>query len=261
MFGLRSADEIQVFVSGMELSGVSSAELSKTSSNQIYSPLGVRRHFSLPSGPVNQNLSLNYPLIAADPLLNYTGDINMSGSIRYNDSNYGFASGYLETYALNCAVGAIPQVTANFLIADEMTSGYAATGSVGYPTIDLPTQGSISISCDDSISNRVVGFDLSISAKRNFIYSIGSKVPADVETIDLLQYSATVQIDVDEAFLENANNFLSGREGKTVSLSVDGRQGTSLCQISIPNCSLVSEQLSLSADGGAKLTINYIGHS
>jgi hypothetical protein len=71
-----------------------------------------------------------------------------------------------------------------------------------------------------------------------------------------------VQIDVDDAFLQNSTGFLSGRQNKTVTFAVKSKDNTqTLQQLTIPNASLVGETLASSADGGVKLTLNYIGHS
>jgi hypothetical protein len=77
-----------------------------------------------------------------------------------------------------------------------------------------------------------------------------------------MEYSASVQIDVDDAFLSSSTGFLSTRQNKTVSFTIRSRDNSLILQqLTIPKASLVSESLSSSADGGVKLTLNYIGHS
>jgi hypothetical protein len=67
---------------------------------------------------------------------------------------------------------------------------------------------------------------------------------------------------VDDAFLQNASGFLSGRQNKTVTFTVKSKDNTqTIQQLTIPNASLIGETLASSADGGVKLTLNYIGHS
>ena len=52
------------------------------------------------------------------------------------------------------------------------------------------------------------------------------------------------------------------RQYKTVEFSIKDKTLTNTLQaVSIPNASLVSERLSSSADGGVRLTLNFIGHS
>ncbi len=86
-------------------------------------------------------------------------------------------------------------------------------------------------------------------------------MPVDVTMISPIEYSATVQLEVDDAFLESGYAFLgTGKNSKTVSFSINGRGGDSLQSLSIPNACLIGERLNSSADGALRLTLNYMGH-
>jgi hypothetical protein len=261
MFDTKLNYESRFFISGQQLSGIDSINLSYNQQANIIKPLGYSKGITVVNGESQNTISISRNLIYADPLLNYTGNINMSGSIHYENSSYGFKSGYLTEYLVNCAIGAIPKVTTNFNIFDHLVSGSSASGSVSHPNIYIPNQGSMSITCDNVSSNRVVGFDYSIKNNNRPIYTIGSSLPAKIEFLPPLDYSATVQIEIDDAFMKNSSAFLSGREDKIVSLSIRGRDGTIIQSLTIPKASLISEQLSASADGVLKLTLNYNGHS
>jgi len=160
---------------------------------------------------------------------------------------------------VNIAVGSPPKVNANFVIFGEMKSGVTASGSISHPPVFLQRQGNMTIQSDNSSSNRVVGFDYSVKMNRKAIYSIGSQLPATIELIPPLEYSAAVQIEVDDAFMANSQKFIGQKQDKIVSFSIP-EIGEDI-YYTIPNASLVSEQLSASADGVLKLTLNYIGHS
>lgn len=263
MFGQISNYENQFYVSGQQLIGVESVEVSYSHSRNTLKPLGFSVGQTVISGPPQQTVSISQNLIHSGGLINYTGTKNISGSLNYNGNNYGFHSGYLTDYLVNCAVGSIPKITSNITVYDAMVTGTKnASGSVATPTVYIPTQGSISLTCDNSTTNRVVGFDYSVKIDRRPVYSIGSVLPTEIVTMPVLEYSANVQIDVDDAFLSNSTGFLSGRQNKTVSFTIKSRDNSQTLQtLTIPKASLVSESLSSSADGGVKLTLNYIGHS
>ena len=165
MFGARFNDEVRFFISGQELSGVEDVNISYSNSANIAKTLGVDRGVTVAGGNTNQNISFSRYLIYDDPIYNYTGDQSMSGSIHYDGESYGFESGYLSSYSVNCAVGAVPKVNAQFSIIDELRTGESASGSVSHPTIDIPNQGSISVTCDNSTTNRVIGFDYSVKSE------------------------------------------------------------------------------------------------
>jgi hypothetical protein len=209
-----------------------------------------------------KQVSFSRYLIYNDPILSVTGDSPTSGSINYNGQAYGFNSGFLTEYSVNCAVGAIPSVNAALSVYGAMQSGINHSGSVTAPTIYIPNQGSITLTSDNSTTNRVVGFDYSIKINREPIYTIGSILPAEIIRDPVIEYRSSVQIDVDDAFLQNSTGFLSARQNKTVTFTIKSKDNAqTLQQVTIPNASLIGETLASSADGGIKLTLNYVGHS
>jgi len=261
MFDTRLNSESHFFVKGQEISGLDTLDVGYSNSTAVLNPLGYAKGVTAVGGATFQQVSFSRNLIYADPILDYTGTESISGSVNYNGGSYGFTSGYLTSYSVNCAVNSIPQVNTSVVVYDEMRSGYNASGSASPPTIYIPSQGSITATCDNTTTNRVVGFDYSLTVKRKPYYTIGSEFPSDVSMILPIEYSASVQLEVDDAFLESGYAFLgTGKSNKTVSFSIAGRDGTSLQSLSIPNACLVGEKLNSSADGALRLTLNYMGH-
>ena len=262
MFGQLSNYENKLFINDQEILGIDSINLSYSNSSNDSKILGRSSSFTTVNGATVGQLSISKNLIYIDPILDYTGSSQVFGHIEYNNKGYGFSNAYLTEYMVNCAVGSIPKVSSNFIIFDEIVETDIASSNTIPPVIYIPNQGSISLTCDSSTTNRVIGFDYSIKINRKPVYIIGSKNPYEVVTFDNIEYTASVQIDVDDAFLQNSFNFLTSRENKTVSFSIKDRTlNTTIQTLTIPKASLVSESLSSSADGGVKLTLNYIGHS
>ena len=262
MFGSRLNDEVAVNIASHHISGISSVDLSYSNSPNILKPLGSKKGLTTVGGATQQKLSIARHLIYNDPILGFTGSNAMAGQIVYGGAAYGFSNGFLDSYSVNCAVGSVPKVNASISIFDEMDSSNETIGdfSSNEVVINIPSQGSISITCDGSNSNRVIGFDYSIKANRKPHFSIGSEAAISVELVPPLEFSAQVQIEVDETVPNNSFNFLSNRENKTVSFDVDGRNGQDIQALTIPNATLVSESISASDNGSAILNLNYIGH-
>jgi len=249
--------------SARELSGIESLDIGYQSASNTLAPLGSKLGLTTVGGAVSQSVSFSRSLIYDDPVLSFTGESEvMKGSFNYdNNTSYGFESGYLSSYSVNCAVGSIPRVNASFVVYDEMQSGTNATGAT-ITNILVPSQGSITATCDNSSSNRVIGFDYSLNVKKIPYYTIGSETPTEVKHINPIEYAASVQLEVDDVFLQSGFSFLDQRrENKVLSFSVKGRDGTTLQTLTIPKASLVSEDLSASSDGALRLTLSYIGHS
>jgi hypothetical protein len=267
MFGSKLNYESHFFISGSgiapkELSGVNSIDIGYQNAANTTNLLGYQNGVTTIGGPTSQTVSLSRYLIYDDPILDLTGASDVMGSFNYdNNASYGFESGYLTSYSVNCAVGAIPQINTSLSVYDELRSGVNASGDAPQ-AIYVPSQGSITATCDNTTTNRVIGFDYALEVVRKPYYTIGSETPIEVKYIPPIKYSASVQIEVDDVFLESGYSFLTtGKEEKSVSFAVNGRNGTPLQSLTIPKASLISEQLSASADGSVRLTLNYAGHS
>ena len=240
MYGTTLNYESHFFISGhsgswgvpvaRELSGVESLEIGYQNSANVSKPLGYKKGVTTINGPTSQTVSFSRYLIYDDPVLDFTGDSQvMRGSFNYNNNAaYGFESGYLSSYSVNCAVGSVPKVNANFVVYDEMRSGVSASGTTT-TNIYIPSQGSITANIENG--------DEEISSTNR------------------------VQLEVDDFFLQSGYTFLEARGDNVVSFLIKGRDGTTLQSLSVPKASLVSEQLTSSSDGAVRLTLNYIGHS
>lgn len=261
MFGGKLNHESEFYISGQKLSGIESIDISYAQQNSIIKPIGFSRGLSLVNGEPQKSLSLSRNLVYQDPILNYTGNSKMEGSINYGEYCYGFKMGYLTEYMVNCAVGSVPRVSVNAVILDELKSTSNSAGYIQHPNIYIPNQGSITMTCDNSSTNRVIGFDYSIKCNRKAFFTIGSDLPKEVMLMPPLEYTAVVQIEIDEAFLQNSHNYLYDRENKIVSFSIKGRNQELLQNLTLPKASLISEQINASSDGLLRLTLNYIGHS
>jgi|TARA_R100000458_G_scaffold25984_1_gene23409 hypothetical protein len=269
MFGSKLNYETHFFVSGLggtpsarELSGIESLDIGYSNSAKTVNPLGYSKGVTAVGQATSQEVSFSRYLIYDDPILDFTGQEVMRGSINYdNNIAYGFESGYLTSYSVNCAVGSVPKVNASFVVYDELRSGVSASGTAS-TAILIPNQGSITATCDNSTTNRVLGFDYSIQVTKKPYYTIGRESPIEVKHIDPVNYTASVQMEVDDALMESGYSFLDqGKEGKSLSFTVKGRDGTTLQSLTIPRASLVSEQVNSSSNGSLRLTLNYVGHS
>tara|TARA_R100000008_G_C3566383_1_gene159357 strand:- start:77 stop:880 length:804 start_codon:yes stop_codon:yes gene_type:complete len=266
VFGTKLNYDSHFFVNGEEISGIDSIEIGYQNSANVTKPLGYHGGVVTVGGPTQQSLSVSRYLISNTPLESFSNGQKFTGSLNYEGGSYGFNSGYITDVSVNCAVGAIPRTNYNFVVYDELT-GVDASGTQT-SDIYIPSQGSISITCDNVSTNRVLGFDYRVESPIKPYYTIGSENPAEVKYVGPNTYTASVQLEVDDVFPESGYTFLtSGKDGRggkfnqtNVILSVNGRDGTNIKNYPIPSPVLVGEQLSASADGSLRLTLNYIGH-
>lgn len=262
MFDLKLNDEARFFLGSYELSGIDSLSFSNSQSPIDIFPLGTTKGMVANNSKPTQSVSFSRVLIYDDPVLDYTGVLPISGDVYYENTHYGFNQAYLSSYAVNCAVGASPRVSVTLDVLDEMSLDLDTSNNlspVTHPTIDIPSQGSITAVCDNSTTNRITSFNYALKPRRKYYYTIGSMSPSDVETISPMEFTADFSLDVDDAFLQSGYAFLEERENKNISFTVNGRNSTPIQTFNIPNASLISENLQITSEGGVKLTLSYKG--
>ena len=225
MFDAKLNYETRFFADEYEIFGASNVDLQYNNNPSVLKPIGTSRGVTVPSGPVSQTLSVNRSLLYKDPILDSYLRCSpmhpMAVSVYYEGEHYGFEKGYLNSHSINCAVGSVPKIATSFLVFDQMEKGKDASNNLDpreHPLIQIPNQGSISIDCDGSSTNRVVGFNHSLSIQRKIRNGIGYGGFSFVEFLQPIEYSASVEIDVDDAFLQSSFAFLEDRENKTVTL-------------------------------------------
>ena len=265
MFGSNLNYESEVFVDGYNLTGVSSVSINARQSSSVISPVGTTRGCTLVSGPPTQTMSLSRSLIYKDPILEYVGVKDKplkAGILNLEDQTfYGFESGYIKDYTVNCAVGTAPKVSVNLNVLDEVKSIPALSSDKRvHEIVEVPTQGSISVSSEDFETNRVIGFDYSVSIDQKLIYTVGSTNPTSTILLNTKNYAATVQIELEKSFGGGSFDFLRSRGKSEIELTIRGRRDRLIESLSIPNASLISTSVTQSAEGVSKLTLGYIGH-
>jgi hypothetical protein len=259
MFGTKTNSEARLTIQNQEILGVESLNIAYSNKFETIKLLGYTKGVSSHNDYVDKTLSVSRNFIGIDPLLYYVGGDAIDGNIFYNGESYDFKTGYINDYSINCAVGSIPKINNNIFIIGDLTKLNSSVGSISPPSLNIINQGGLIISCDNASTNRVVGFDYAVKAPRKTIYSLGSQYPTDYIFLPPLEYSATVQLEIDDAFMENAQNFLSTKDNKTIVFTILDKLGYTLQSLSVPNSNLISEQLSASADGVLKLTLTYNG--
>ena len=148
--------EHQFYLSGVQLSGVTSVGGSYSISESAINIIGKGYTFPERSGPMVGKFSISKYYIGQESLLNYTGDNPISGSINYDDKNFGFESGYLTDYSINCSVGGIPTATAGIEVYGDIGSGINSSGSNTQPDIQIPNQGSISLNASAHGNRKII---------------------------------------------------------------------------------------------------------
>jgi hypothetical protein len=212
--------------------------------------LGVGFVRNVYGGPLQGQLSLTRDLILnKDPVLTYTGEDSFSGTLIY-DTNlgngdekvFGFNSGYLTNYSVNCGVGGVPTVDSSFVTFGRFGSGirhgdldYSGSsplaGSMGTRVRPVPNQGSIWCGFGQSGTNRVTQVSQNYEIDREPIYDLSQKtasdltggagfVPAEVITNYPIEVTTNMTVEVDDYETANIMDTIRSGHHETISLTM-----------------------------------------
>jgi len=248
-------------VNGYQLSGVDNVQINHSSPLENALVLGTDFGFNL-NNPFTAEVSMDRSLLYIDPMLSFTGDSSFSGSFLYNGQNYSFTSGFLNRYSIDCSVGDIPKISCSISIYGELKQTFDTPTIISHPSIFIPSPRSISVSGDDTNTNRVKSFSYELNINRQPIYSLDSaKDIDDVIFIPPINVSASLVIDAYDFTPDNYKDFLSSTDKKTFNVIVNDRaSSTELINLNVPNIQLISQNLTATSENSLTITNNYLGY-
>lgn len=252
----------QLFVvNGYKLSGVESVSVSHSTSLENALTLGSLFGYNL-NNPFQAQISLQRNCLYTDPLLAFTGDSPLSGSFSYNGQSYGFTSGYLTKYAVNCGVGEIPSVACDIVVYGDLKPSLEVSPYQSHPELFIPSPRSIVVSGDNTSTNRVTSFSYELNINRQPIFSIDSYKDVDeVVFLPPINVSASLNFDAVNFTPENYEFFIVSTEKKNFNITINDRKSNSgVYDLNIPNIQLVSQSLDSSAENKLSISNSYIGY-
>lgn len=251
------------------LNGATSASIEYVQQTEIINPIGISKGLSFCSGPPSQKMSISRSLYYNDPILDLTGVHSpIKGDIldEKNQEFYGFYSGYLTNYSIDCAVGSYPKVNTTLSIFDEIKSGnynlekYENQEYKAFPASRKLLQNSILIESEDFGDNKIVSFNFSLDIDLKAYYGIGSIEPFLVERVNPVKYSASIQLELGEYLGDGSFEFLKQRKNRNLSISINDFNGGPVFNYQLPRASLKGRSIKHSSNGVLVLDLNYIGH-
>lgn len=248
-------------VNGYQLSGIDSVSVNISSPLENTLTLGTDFGYNL-NTPSQGEITLQRSLLYQDPILNFTGNSPLSGNFLYNNKNYTFTSGFLNNYSIDCSVGDIPRISCTIGVYGELKEKFYTPIVLAHPSIFIPSPKSISISGDNTNTNRVKSFSYELSINRKPIYSLDSaKYPDDVVFISPINLTASLVLDVFDFTPDDYQSFLSSTEKKNYNVIITDRaSNTILLNLNLPNIQLVGQNLASTSENALTITNNYLGY-
>jgi len=238
------------------------------------------------NAPLEGNFSINSTLVSEDFFIQFLGDTPFTGSLHHGHEYFGFHSGYITSHTVSCAIGQVPSTSTSirvfgdiggspnfvdkendqFSVLDENGFAYIledsyynkpeynAKGDNPFPEIRVPDQGSISIKCAGSETDRVVAFNHSINVGIEPIYVVGSAYAAQVDVNWPIITDTSFTLEVDEYKYQSLRKYMFTPTVEDIAIKINDCFGDPIQYYTIEQARLIGESVSSSVDG--RLTVN-----
>ncbi|NDG53100.1 MAG: hypothetical protein EBY39_08775 [Flavobacteriia bacterium] len=253
--------EQQFYLAGIPLSGVTSLDGSYSIEENPINIIGKGYTYPVRQGAMVGNFNIQKYYIGEDPLLNYTGDAPISGSINFNGSSFGFESGYLTEYSMSAGIGQIPESSASIVVYGDIGAGIDAYGTQSHPEIQIPNQGSISLNAAGYQSNRITSFSYTMRVDRTPIYKIGSPYPVQVDRSFPLLQEASFSIEVDDYEVARMREYLlKPKQQKIIIEFSNPINSAKIESFEINKARLLAQSINSSSDDMLSVNLTYRGY-
>ena len=166
MKGAITNYENTLFMDGVALSGVISFDGSYNIETVPINVIGKGFCKQVVSQVPSASVSITRYLVNNDPVFGLTGDADnytasfINGGLIYQGKNFGFTIGYLSSFGISCSVGEVPQIQSSFQIFGNMGPSIDPSGNNMSSAVFVPQVKNISVTCNNSSTNRVKDFRL-----------------------------------------------------------------------------------------------------
>ena len=228
------------YLGGTGVSGIRNLSAGYSVGQKQIKVLGAGFTQEVIAEPLRGEMSMTRDMLYQDPILKLTGEAPTSGTLLYGvelngaEKVYGFNTGYLTSYSINCDVQDVPTIESTFAVFGQMGSG-VREGELDYSGI-APLQNlgvvnheSVFLTFNGSGTNRAVSASQTYNINRIPIYTLDQKTseiyyaPSEVLTEYPIDITTNLTIEMDD--YETANMIDNIRSGNYQTLGVEIRLG------------------------------------
>jgi|694.fasta_scaffold24194_5 hypothetical protein len=231
MKGAITNYENTLFMDSVALSGVISFDGSYNIETKPINVIGKGFCKQVVAQVPSASVSITRYLVNNDPVFSLTGDREnytasfTNGGLVYQGKNFGFTNGYLSSFGISCGVGDIPQIQSSFQIFGDVGPSINPSGNGVSSAVFVPQVKNISVTCNNSSTNRVKDFNIDFACKKEAIYGLSAsnaQYPIEVQNIFPIEVGGSFTLEVDDYQTKNIFDILSSESLNSFSIDVRG---------------------------------------
>ncbi len=228
------------YLGGTGVSGIRNLSAGYSVGQKQIKALGAGFTQEVISEPLRGDMSMTRDMLYQDPVLGLTGEAAISGTLLYGveldgaEKVYGFNTGYLTSYSINCNVQDVPTIESTFAVFGQLGSGVREgeldySGVAPLQNLGVVNHESVFLTFNGSGTNRAVSASQTYNINRVPIYTLDQKTseiyyaPSEVLTEYPIDITTNLTIEMDD--YETANMIDNIRSGNYQTLGVEIRLG------------------------------------
>lgn len=228
------------YLGGTGVSGIRNLSAGYSVGQKQIKALGAGFTQEVIAEPLRGEMSMTRDMLYQDPVLSLTGESPVSGTLLYGvelngaENVYGFNTGYLTSYSVNCDVQDVPTIESSFVIFGQLGSGVREgeldySGVAPLQNLGVVNHESVFLTFNGSGTNRAVSASQTYNINRVPIYTLDEKTseiyyaPSEVLTEYPIDITTNLTIEMDD--YETANMIDNIRSGNYQTLGVEIRLG------------------------------------
>jgi len=228
------------YLDGTGVSGIRNVSAGYSVGQKQVRALGAGFIREVIAEPLQGELSMTRDLLYQDPVLGLTGEAPVSGTLLYDvemngaEKVYGFNTGYLTSYSINCDVQDVPTIETTFAVFGQLGSGEREreldySGTAPLQNLGFVNHEAVFLTFNGSGTNRAVSVSQDYNINRIPIYSLDQKTsetlyaPSEVLTEYPIEITTNLTVEMDD--YETANMIDNIRSGNYQTLGVEIRLG------------------------------------
>jgi hypothetical protein len=228
------------YLGGTGVSGIRNISAGYTVGQKQIRALGAGFVREVIAEPLRGEFSMTRDMLYQDPVLDLTGEYPVSGTLLHDveldgdEKVYGFNTGYLTSYSINCDVQDVPTIETTFAVFGQMGSGVREgeldySGVAPLQNLGMVNHESVFLTYNGSGTNRAVSASQSYGINRIPIYTLDQKTsqtdyaPSEVLTEYPIEITTNFTIEMDD--YDTANMIDNIRSGHYETIGVEIRLG------------------------------------
>lgn len=269
MFGRVLSSDQRLYIGGNLLSGVTSFDGNFNTPFENVDAAGHLNTQQFLTQELERSFSFSRSLVGTDPLLYLTGSMGVGGSLVYRRmngtmyQNFGFNSGYLSSYKISARIGELAKVDTDFVVYNNMggnVSGYEQPFSGEVPFIPALSS-EISINAAEGETNRIIGFDYSITCKRMPQYVLGNLNPKFVVLKRPLPIIVNLDVQIDDYMCNDIQRLICNPYQQNLTINLNKCGTSNIVQdYSVNNARLINNSFNSAISDDASVKLTYQGY-